>query len=106
MSSEYASPARTETSLTILRELLVRYPSSVGSSLRSTPLSSIATTSSAAFSVQSRPARLCSVRSKLVSDSGNRRRNLGFSATMLADSARQIIGHSNVEHAVMLIRDD
>ncbi len=29
-----------------------------------------------------------------------------FASTMVADSARQIIGHANVEHAIMLIRDD
>ena len=29
-----------------------------------------------------------------------------LSGTMLGNSARQIIGHSNLEHPVMLIRDD
>jgi len=35
-----------------------------------------------------------------------RGKSRNFTSAMFADPARQIIGHSNVEHALMLIRDD
>jgi hypothetical protein len=100
MSSE------VETSLTILREFLVRDCSSAGSSLRSTPLFSIATISQLLFTRDG----VLHVRAMLVVDQFSapiiRGKPGNFTGAMFTHPTCQIIGHANVEGRVVIIGHD